>query len=212
MYLDCVKIAGMTDPELPRATYHHGDLRSALVGAAEGLLASGATLSLRSVAKAAGVSHAAPYHHFANLDALLAAVATRGFQDLAADMEAAHHGTDTAATLVGHCTAYVAFALARPAAFRLMFSPLLQRKADHPAFQAAADGSFQVLRQAAHAHVAEGADELALAGWSLAHGLASLAIDGALSAAPVSMPSTQDLAAMLASRLLVGLPTGKVGR
>jgi AcrR family transcriptional regulator len=211
MYLDCVKIAAMTDPELPRATYHHGDLRTALVAAAEGLLASGATLSLRSVAKAVGVSHAAPYHHFANLDALLAAVATRGFQDLAADMEAAHRGADTAATLVGHCTAYVAFALARPAAFRLMFSPLLQRKADYPALQAAADGSFQVLLQAAHAHVAEGADELALAGWSLAHGLASLAIDGALSAAPVSMPSTQDLAAMLGSRLLANLQTGKAG-
>lgn len=211
MYLDCVKIDAMTDPELPRAPYHHGDLRAALVAAAEALLASGATLSLRSVAKAAGVSHAAPYHHFANLDALLAAVATRGFQDLAADMEAAHHGADTAATLVGHCTAYVAFALARPAAFRLMFSPLLQRKADHPALQMAADGSFQVLRKAAHAHVAKGADELALAGWSLAHGLASLAIDGALSAAPVSTPLAQDLAAMLATRLLANLPTGWAG-
>ena len=201
----------MTLAETPRATYHHGDLRTALVSAAEGLLASGATLSLRAVAKAAGVSHAAPYHHFANLDALLAAVATRGFHDLAADMEAAHPGVDTAARLVGHCTAYVAFALARPAAFRLMFSPLLQHKADHPALQAAADGAFEVLRKAAHAHVAEGADELALAGWSLAHGLASLAIDGALSTAPVPMPSAQDLAALLASRLLENLPMGRAG-
>lgn len=211
MYLDYVKITAMNSAEIPRATYHHGDLRTALVSAAEGLLASGATLSLRAVAKAAGVSHAAPYHHFANLDALLAAVATRGFHDLAADMEAAHPGVDTAARLVGHCTAYVAFALARPAAFRLMFSPLLQHKADHPALQAAADGSFEVLRKAAHAHVAEGADELALAGWSLAHGLASLAIDGALSTAPVPMPSAQDLAALLASRLLENLPTGRAG-
>lgn len=201
----------MNSAEIPRATYHHGDLRTALVSAAEGLLASGATLSLRAVAKAAGVSHAAPYHHFSNLDALLAAVATRGFQDLAAHMEAAHPGAGTAARLVGHCTAYVAFALARPAAFRLMFSPLLQHKADHPALQTAADGSFEVLRKAAHAHAAEGADELALAGWSLAHGLASLAIDGALSAAPVPMPSAQDLAALLASRLLENLPTGRAG-
>src|SRR3989344_4605919 len=68
----------MNSAEIPRATYHHGDLRTALVSAAEGLLASGATLSLRAVAKAAGVSHAAPYHHFANLDALLAAVGPRG--------------------------------------------------------------------------------------------------------------------------------------
>ena len=201
----------MNSAEIPRATYHHGDLRTALVSAAEGLLASGATLSLRAVAKAAGVSHAAPYHHFAKLDALLAAVATRGFHDRAADMEAAHPGVDTAARLVGHCTAYVAFALARPAAFRLMFSPLLQHKADHPALQAAADGAFEVLRKAAHAHVAEGADELALAGWSLAHGLASLAIDGALSTAPVPMPSAQDLAALLASRLLENLPMGRAG-
>ncbi|EJE53732.1 transcriptional regulator [Acidovorax sp. CF316] len=194
----------MTDPQDFRAPYHHGDLRAALLAAAEALLASGATLSLRSVAKAAGVSHAAPYHHFANLEALLAAVAARGFDDLAAAMRGAQQGGDTAATLVGHCTAYVAFALARPAVFRLMFSPLLQRKAEHPALQAAADGSFQVLLQAARAHVPEGGDALALAGWSLAHGLASLAIDGALSTAPVAVPSAHELAAVLAARLLKG--------
>lgn len=197
-------------PVTPRASYHHGDLRTALVAAAEGLLAEGTPLSLRSVAKAAGVSHAAPYHHFANLEALMAAVAARGFADLAAAMEGAHQPGDTATTLVGHCTAYVGFALARPAVFRLMFSPLLQRKPEHPALLAAADGSFEVLRRAAHAHVPEGGDELALAGWSLAHGLAGLAIDGALSAAPVStMPPVQDLAAMLASRLLANLPAGR---
>ena len=199
----------MRNPDLPRPTYHHGDLRTALVAAAEALLASGATLSVRSVAKAAGVSHAAPYHHFANLDALLAAVAARGFQDLAAHMQAADQGSDTAATLVGHCTAYVAFALARPAVFRLMFSPLLQRKADHPALKSAADASFEVLRHAAQAHRAGGADELALAGWSLAHGLASLSIDGALSAAPVPVPPAEDLAAMLAARLLANLREGR---
>lgn len=199
-------------PEPTRASYHHGDLRAALVAAAEGLLASGATLSLRAVAKAAGVSHAAPYHHFANLDALLAAVAARGFDDLAAAMQAAASpGAGTAAALVGHCTAYVDFALARPAAFRLMFSPLLQRKAEHPLLQAAADGCFNVLRQAAHAHVVQGADELALAGWSLAHGLASLAVDGALLTAPVRMPSPPELAARLADRLLAHLPTGAAG-
>ncbi|MES2613509.1 MAG: TetR-like C-terminal domain-containing protein [Pseudomonadota bacterium] len=192
----------MTDPQTSRASYHHGDLHAALVAAAEALLASGAALSLRSVAKAAGVSHAAPYHHFANLEALLAAVAARGFDDLAAAMRGAQQGGDTAATLVGHCTAYVAFALARPAVFRLMFSPLLQKKADHPALREAADGSFLVLLHAARAHGPEGADELALAGWSLAHGLASLAIDGALSTAPVAVPSAHALASLLAKRLL----------
>ena len=215
MHLDCVKIAfvnhsdTLPTPDAPRASYHHGDLRAALVAAAEGLLAEGMPLSLRSVAKAAGVSHAAPYHHFANLEALMAAVAARGFADLAAAMESAHRPGDTAATLVGHCTAYVDFALTRPAVFRLMFSPLLQRKSDHPALLAAADGSFEVLRAAAQAHVPGGGDELALAGWSLAHGLAGLAIDGALSAAPVStMPPVQALAAMLASRLLANFPAG----
>jgi AcrR family transcriptional regulator len=205
-------MAAMTDAEPPRASYHHGDLRTALVAAAEGLLADGHTLSLRSVAKAAGVSHAAPYHHFTNLDALLAAVATRGFQDLAAGMQATPaEGGGTEAVLVAQCTAYVDFALARPAAFRLMFSPLLQRKAEHPALKAAAEGCFEVLRQAAHAHVAEGADELALAGWSLAHGLAGLAIDGALATAPVAVPPAPVLAAGLARRLLANLPTGRPG-
>ena len=202
LHVDCVKIATMVSHQISRSTYHHGDLRAALVAAAESLLATNTPLSLRSVAKAAGVSHAAPYHHFANLDALIAAVATRGFHDLATAMKTASPNADSAAVLAGHCTAYVDFALARPSVFRLMFSPLLQRKTDHPALQAAADEAFEVLRQAAHAYAAEGADELALAGWSLAHGLASLAIDGALSAAPVAMPSPHTLAQRLADRLL----------
>lgn len=193
----------MTPVQASRAPYHHGDLRAALLAAAESLLAAGAALSLRAVAKAAGVSHAAPYHHFANLDALLAAVSARGFSDLAAAMRGAQAGEGAAAALVGHCTAYVAFALARPAVFRLMFSPLLQHKAEHPELQAAADEAFHVLLRAARAHAPEGGDELALAGWSLAHGLASLAIDGALATAPgVAVPPAQHLASVLASRLL----------
>lgn len=193
----------MTPPQASRAPYHHGDLRAALLAAAEALLAAGGALSLRAVAKAAGVSHAAPYHHFANLDALLAAVSARGFGDLAAAMRGAQAGEGTAAALVGHCTAYVAFALARPAVFRLMFSPLLQHKAEYPELQAAADEAFHVLLQAARAHASEGGDELALAGWSLAHGLASLAVDGALATAPgVAVPPPQHLASVLAARLL----------
>lgn len=221
-HLDCVKIAAVNGAETSqaaerpdtRATYHHGDLRAALVAAAEGLLADGAPLSLRAAAKAAGVSHAAPYHHFSNLDALMAAVAARGFADLALAMEGAYQPGDTKVTLVGHCAAYVGFAHARPAVFRLMFSPLLQRKADHPALQVAADASFEVLRKAAHAHVGEGSDELALAGWGLAHGLASLAIDGALSTVPVAVPvpPPQELAARLASRLLASLSADRAGR
>jgi AcrR family transcriptional regulator len=192
------KLAG----KAPTKPYHHGNLRETLLCAADTVLAErGAQgLTLRDVAKAAGVSHAAPYHHFASLNDLLAAVAERAFGALAQALEQAAAEPDTAERMLKINDAYVACALARPAQFRLMFGPLLARKHDYPDFKAAAEHAFGVVLAAACAHDPQRGPELALTGWSLAHGLSNLLIDGALEGLPIPVGSTKRLARQLALR------------
>jgi AcrR family transcriptional regulator len=192
------KLAG----KAPTKPYHHGNLRETLLCAADTVLAErGAQgLTLRDVAKAAGVSHAAPYHHFASLNDLLAAVAERAFGALAQALEQAAAEPDTAERMLKINDAYVACALARPAQFRLMFGPLLARKHDYPDFKAAAEHAFGVVLAAACAHDPQRGPELALTGWSLAHGLSNLLIDGALEGLPIPVGSTKGLARQLALR------------
>ena len=191
--------------------YHHGNLRDSLLDAADALLAhAGAqALTLREVAKAAGVSHAAPYHHFPGRDHLLAAVAARAFARLAAAMAAADAdgGRPQGQRLMDICEVYVEFARARPAQFRLMFGPMLAQKALYPDLKQAAEGAFGVLVAAATAFDAARGPELALTGWSLAHGLANLAIDEALTDLPIAVPAPPVLARAMAARML-GLQDG----
>src|SRR5436190_22832597 len=187
-----------------RSAYHHGNLREALLDAAEGLLArvGAEELTLREVARQAGVSHGAPYHHFAGRDALLAAVAERGFELLTLAMTAAS-GATPRDRLVGICEAYVDFATRHPTRFRLMFGPLLMSKHLHPGLREAAEGSFFVVLQAAQEVDAKQALPLALAGWSMAHGLAHLRINDVFSTLPVEAPPAPQLARQLADWLLL---------
>lgn len=154
-------------------TYHHGDLRPALLAAAAELLAAGgaAAISLREVARRAGVSHNAPYRHFADRDSLLAALAEQGFVEL--DERMAGEAGGLAA--LGQC--YVRFALEQPGRFALMFGATPD-KARHPALQQAATALYQRLVQAVR-ETAPGRDPLVttLAAWSLVHGLAQLLQD-----------------------------------
>lgn len=109
----------------PPASYHHGDLRRALVEAAMGILETEglAVLSLRATARRAGVSHAAPYHHFADKVALLNAVAGLGFAQLRTAMEdAARSAPNPLQGLQAFAVAYTRFAHEHPALFRLMFT------------------------------------------------------------------------------------------
>lgn len=202
-------------PKAPASRgYHHGDLREALLGAAEALLsteagqatgAAPAAFSLRDVARQAGVSHAAPYHHFANRDELLAAVAARAFEQLGAAMQA---GAAAAASpreqLLAIAEAYVRFARASPARFRLMFGPLLATRAQHPALDRAAGASFAVLLGAAERLDARLALPLALTGWSLAHGLSHLLLDQAFAGLPVELPEPELLVRQLSALVLDG--------
>src|SRR5882757_4974189 len=115
-----------------KTTYHHGDLRAACLDAALELVEEGGetALSLRAVARRAGVSPAAPYRHYADREALVSAVATVGYRELAERLAAAHPSPSTPEQLASVAIAYVQFALERPALFRLMFGDPCDRDND----------------------------------------------------------------------------------
>jgi AcrR family transcriptional regulator len=173
----------MPDGERKRSTYHHGALREELLEAcvrlveAEGIGA----VSLRRVAREAGVSPGAPYHHFADRGALLAAISVRGFQQLTADLAAVRSDVDESRkVLLGLVVAYVDFARHNRAYFQLMFRPELSQPEKHPDARVAGDAAFGVLMGVVTDCGAADPDGLAVSLWAFGHGLASLAIDGQL--------------------------------
>jgi AcrR family transcriptional regulator len=161
------------------ATYHHGDLRAACLRAAMELLEeSGATaLSLRAVARKAGVSAAAPYRHYANREALISAVGAVGYRELAGCLATAHPCPSTSEDLAAVAVAYVQFALQRPALFRVMFDEPCDPDSDE---RVAAVAAVTEYVGAIVARCFPGADPEALstAIWALVHGLACLHLDG----------------------------------
>jgi AcrR family transcriptional regulator len=167
-----------------KATYHHGDLRAACVRAAMDLLEeSGETaLSLRAVARRAGVSPAAPYRHYADREALVSAVAAVGYRELAERLAAAHPSPATPEQLAGVAVAYVQFALQRPALFRIMFGEPCDRD-DNERVAATAAVSLYVRGIVEGVFPDDDAEALATAIWALVHGLAFLHLDGKLDAA-----------------------------
>ena len=179
-------------PAEPRP-YHHGDLRRALIEAAVALVADeqGWNFSLREVARRAGVSHNAPYNHFAEKHDLLTAVATASFDALRERMLSAIAGIDRPrVALVATVRAYVLFAVENPALFRLMFGPALVTVTRHrPAAMRDAgirakavldDVMLRGARSGDFAVAPDNESELASASlslWSAAHGLTMLVID-----------------------------------
>lgn len=196
-----------------QTSYHHGDLRAALIAAALALLEEEglAALSLRALARRAGVSAMAPYHHFATRAALIAAVAAAGFDRLFDEKLAAlaAAGDDPIERLVAGTGGYVAFVVANPALYRLMASAELADRGDHPGLAKSAAvprASLATLVAEARARGRLGNAEpgdVAMQLWGLAHGLGQLAIDGY--ARGIDMPA---LAERGARCLLEGLRAG----
>ncbi|WP_067712392.1 TetR/AcrR family transcriptional regulator [Nocardia yamanashiensis] len=194
--------------------YHHGDLRAELLRASLQLIESEglAAVSLRRVAREAGVSPGAPYHHFADRAALFAALATQGYELLRADMVAARAAAaDPREALIAMAESYVCFARQRPAYFRLMFRPELVQPEKNPETAVAGDAAFGELEDAiavatrAGSLSAEDAETLALAWWSLAHGLASLTLDGKFEARSAQMGTTAQVLTERITRLFAGI-------
>jgi AcrR family transcriptional regulator len=172
-----------------RTSYHHGALRDTLLAASLRLIETEGigAVSLRRVAREAGVSTGAPYHHFADRSALLAALSTQGFELLGSEVAAARDAAETPLqALTALAEAYVRFSREHPGHFRLMFRPELSQPDKHPEAEAAGDAAFGVLSDCIADCVAAGllpadkADTIAVAWWGLAHGLASLWLDGQL--------------------------------
>jgi AcrR family transcriptional regulator len=184
-----------------RGAYHHGNLRGALLDEAERALARKGedALALRAVARAVGVSHAAAYHHFADRDALLRAVAARGFERFAAALSAGAQSAAGDRSFLEMGVAYVRFAVDHPSLFRLMFGPKAARgrHADE-ALVAASERAFEVLLggvRRLHREDDEAAVRArAVAAWSFVHGLAALLLDGQLEHAGFSARDAEDAA------------------
>src|ERR1700724_2669660 len=165
------------------ATYHHGDLRAACLSAALELLEEGGAtaLSLRAVARRARVSPAAPYRHYADREALVSAVAAVGYRELAERLATAHPSPSTPDQLARVATAYVQFALERPALFRIMFTEPCDRDNDERVAATAAVSQY-VRAIVERTFPQADAEALGTAIWALVHGLAFLHLDGKLEA------------------------------
>ncbi|MEU6662991.1 TetR/AcrR family transcriptional regulator [Streptomyces sp. NPDC046821] len=162
-------------------SYHHGDLRTACLRAAHDLLEQdgSAALSLRAVARRAGVSATAPYRHFADRDALLSAVAAQGYRELATRLTAAHPAPRTPEDLAAVAAAYVRFAIEQPALFRVMFAePCDPADAERAAATAAMRDYVDAI--VADTFPAADGEAMSTAVWALVHGLAFLHLDGKL--------------------------------
>ncbi|WIW88897.1 TetR-like C-terminal domain-containing protein [Sphingobium sp. V4] len=175
----------MSDPTVP-------SLHDRLVDCALALIEAGdAEVSLRAVARAAQVSAMAPYRHFADKRALMAAVALRGFAMLEAEAKAADDAIEAADALTAQGLSYIAFARAHPALFRLMFADDAGMTLPHDQCRGA-----YALMAARVAHMSpDQAEAGALACWGLVHGLAKLALDGRLPPDPVAERAALELMA-----------------
>lgn len=205
-------------------SYHHGQLRRALLDAAIVLVDERGIqgFTLREVARRAGVSHAAPYHHFTDKSALVEALVIESYKQFGEALEAAFVNTPGPSInkLIRVGVAYVRYAIDHSASFRLMFRPELYQQnnalpfSDAPteAVRMAGMHAFHVLVAAIAACQAEGLVRagdpypLTLAAWSMTHGLAMLLIDGGLAKFPVFDTSDPArLTAMVTDILAAGM-------
>lgn len=173
---------------MPRKNYHHGDLKNALIKAGVEILSKEGIegLSLRKVAQRAGVSHSAPYSHFPDKQSLIAAISTEGFNQLYSELDAAilANPKSPKKQLQQGARAYVQFALNSTDTFKIMFSGVLEKEKDYPAFVEISSKTFQRVVDAVQACQDAGvlhatsAEMMAVAVWGQLHGIISLSLEG----------------------------------
>jgi AcrR family transcriptional regulator len=166
-----------------RGHYHHGDLRTALLEAGEAELAACGIegFSLRGVAKRAGVSHAAPAHHYGDVNALLTALAARGFRRFLEFQKARKKNADqdSLSQLVAAGMGYIDFAIAHPALFRLMFSSYRPNH-DAKELRMSAGAAYRQLLEdvkALHGSASDSSEPEpaeVMRAWAIVHGFATL--------------------------------------
>lgn len=173
---------------MPRKkSYHHGDLKNALIQAGADILSKEgvSALSLRKVAQKAGVSHAAPYAHFTDKQALIAAISTEGYQKLYEKIAlvAEQYRSDAPRRLVEAAWAYVQFALDEPDHFKVTLSGMIEKEQDYPAFVETARQTFSlvvdIVAQCQQAGILRtgSSDLTAVSVWALIHGFVTLLLE-----------------------------------
>jgi AcrR family transcriptional regulator len=179
-----------------RDSYHHGDLRAAILAQTATLVAErGADgISLRELARVAGVSHAAPAHHFTDRRGLFTALATEGFRLLTDAL------TDARPKFIDAARAYVRFALVHPGHYAVMFDSSLYDDADPDLVAAKTAAGTELSRGVgtlADPQAKADPDGAALAAWSLVHGFSLLWLNGAIDTEPDPDATIERLARML---------------
>ena len=172
-------------------TYHHGDLKNALIQAGIELLAREGVyaLSLRKVAARAGVSHTAPYSHFADKQGLIAAISTAGYRKIQERVQAVYteNSQDALRLLVYTAWAYVQFAIQEPDHFKITFSGVVEKENSYPALVDAAQGGYNLFTRVVSICQAEGIlrpgspELMAIGLWGSIHGLVTLVLEGQVS-------------------------------
>lgn len=200
-------------PRKPRRPYHHGNLRRALLDEALATMRTDGVegLTLREIGARVGVSRTALYRHFADKRALLTAVATEGFRTLRAQLVSAwEEGGRNDAAFHAMGVAYIRFAVASPAHYRVMFGGFVEAEVYNAELAVEAEGAFQALVDALaalqRAGIVRDEDAVLMAThvWSLVHGVAMLGIDGQLHG-----PTTVDeLTRYALERLRTGIAPG----
>lgn len=184
-------------------TYHHGELRESLIASGIEILACDGVkgLSLRAVAKKAGVSQTAPYRHFTDKNALLASIAVEGFRDLVSEIASAiarHRSPDRQLEAAG--MQYFRFAMAQPEHIKVMFGGLVEMGKEHRGLKEVSDEAFRQLLGLVSAGQEAGRfrsgdpARSALAAWSLVHGLSLLVLNKHISLEAFDAAAPDELA------------------
>jgi len=198
-----------------KTAYHHGDLRRSLVNAALRLVdeQGASAVTLREVARMAGVSRQAPYRYFVDRTELLAAVAEEGFRALHSELvQASQAAPDPSAALQAIAVTYVSFAVANPAQFRIMYGAEVATAVSRgmPTLAAARDATHGTVTQTVAAlQRVTGSDvdtlDYALTAWALVHGLASLLVEGQMNRHPYQERTPRELTELVTRTLRRGL-------
>jgi AcrR family transcriptional regulator len=176
---------------MPDRKYHHGDLKNSLIKAGVEILSKEGIngLSLRKVAQRAGVSHNAPYSHFPDKQSLIAAISTEGFKQLYNELDGAVslYANDPKRQLQEGAWTYAQFALNNADTFKIMFSGVLEKEKEYPAFIEISRKTFQrvveivKVCQTAKVLGPGSAEMMAVCVWGQVHGIISLMLEGQVS-------------------------------
>lgn len=191
---------------MPAKKYHHGDLKNALIQAGVEILAKEGVsgLSLRKVASHAGVSHSAPYSHFKDKQSLIAAITTESFRQLYDELRnaIAPFSNDPKRQLAEGAVAYAQFALDHTDMFKIMFSGVLEKEKEYPAYVEATRQTFgqvvEVIKACQDAGVLRPAppEVMAVSIWGQVHGIVSLALEGQISHMVLDRHSVRELVSL----------------